>query len=105
MDWITIIKILLSIFIAGVISLQFQSLQKWLLWGVAEAEEYLGSGTGQLKLQYVYNLAVEKYPIFVKLIPFNMFAWLVDRALENMRKWIEENKNIADILIGSDKIE
>ena len=31
--------------------------KEWLLFAVVQAEKELGSGTGQLKLRYVYNLA------------------------------------------------
>lgn len=95
---ITLIITIVSVFIVGLVALRYQSFKSWLLWGVSEAEEYFGSGTGQLKLRYVYNLAIEKYPVFSKIIPFTVFAWLVDKALTEMRTWIESNENIANIL-------
>ena len=38
------------------------NVKEWLLWAVTQAEQYLGSGTGALKLRYVYDLAVEAFP-------------------------------------------
>ena len=93
-----IVVTLFSIIIVGIIALQYQSFKIWLLWGVSEAEEFFGSGTGQLKLQYAYNLAIERFPVFAKLIPFTLFNWLVNKALDEMRRMIEENENIANIL-------
>ena len=93
-----IIITIFSVFVVGGIALQYQSFKNWLLWGVSEAENFFGSGTGQLKLQYAYNLAIERFPVFTKLIPFNLFNWLVNKALDEMRRMIEENENIANIL-------
>jgi hypothetical protein len=95
---ITLIITIFSIVVTGIIALQFQSFKAWLLWGVSEAENFFGSGTGQLKLQYAYDLAIERFPIFAKLIPYSLFKWLVDKALDEMRRMIEENENIAKIL-------
>ena len=93
-----IVVTLFSIIIVGIIALQYQSFKIWLLWGVSEAEEFFGSGTGQLKLRYVYNLAVDKYPLIAKLTPFSLFSKLVDLALDAMREMIETNETIAGIL-------
>jgi hypothetical protein len=96
-----IIVSIVAILIVGAIALHFKGFKEWLLWGVAEAEEYLGSGTGELKLRYVYNLAIERFPIVAKLIPFFIFKKLVDLALDKMRELIEKNKKIAEILTAS----
>lgn len=40
---------------------QIENLQEWLKWAVTEAEKELGSGTGQLKLRRVYDLALAKF--------------------------------------------
>ena len=80
--------------------------KNWLVWAVAEAEAVLGSKTGQLKLRYVYDLAVARFPIAAKLIPFTVFSKMVDTALDIMRDMIENNINIAAALtrqIGVDK--
>lgn len=83
---------------AGFIGLQFKNFKEWLIWAVCEAEAYLGSGTGQLKLEYVYNLAVTRFPWLTKIITFGMFSKFVDCALEKMKKMIEENEAIEKIL-------
>ena len=73
--------------------------KNWLVWAVSEAEAIFGSKTGRLKLRYVYDLAVERFPMIAKFIPFAMFSKLVDSALDVMRDMIENNKNIADAIV------
>lgn len=76
--------------------------KNWLVWAVTEAEKTFGSGTGQLKLRYAYELAIKQFPIVAKIIPFSVFSALVDEALVIMRKMIENNGKIANV-IGNDE--
>jgi hypothetical protein len=76
--------------------------KNWLVWAVSEAEAIFGSKTGKLKLRYVYDMAVERFPIVAKVMPFSVFGKLVDDALDVMRDMIENNKDIADAI--SDKV-
>lgn len=105
MELMTIFKMVIVVMITGAIALQFKSFSEWLVWGVTEAEIYLGSGTGELKLKYVYDLAIAKFPIFVKFITFDLFKKLVDIALDKMREMIETNEDINNIVLGSGKNE
>lgn len=68
--------------------------KEWLLFAVVQAEKELGSGTGQLKLRYVYNLALSKFPIFIKLIPFELFSNFVDEALQQLENLIEDSEGV-----------
>lgn len=68
--------------------------KEWLLFAVIQAEKELGSGTGQLKLRYVYNLALSKFPIFIKLIPFELFSNFVDEALQQLENLIEDSEGV-----------
>ena len=72
--------------------------KEWLVWAVAEAEKMLGSGTGQLKLRYVYDMAVIRFPIMSKILPFSMFSKLVDAALDVMNDMIANNTSIAEAI-------
>ena len=72
--------------------------KNWLVWAVAEAEAVLGSKTGQLKLRYVYDLAVVRFPIMSKILPFGMFSKLVDAALAIMEDMITNNSSIAEAI-------
>lgn len=69
--------------------------KNWLVWAVSEAEKVLGSGTGQLKLRYAYNLAVSKFPILATVLPFTVFSKWIDAALDVMNDMIQNNENIA----------
>ena len=79
--------------------------KNWLVWAVSEAEAIFGSNTGKLKLRYVYDLAVERFPMIAKFIPFALFSKLVDGALDVMRDMIENNKTIADAITDEIKEE
>lgn len=74
--------------------------KEWLKWAVAEAEYYLGSGTGQLKLRHVYDMFVDTYPVFSKIVPFDIFSKWVDLALEWLAEQLEKNPNIANYIKG-----
>lgn len=73
---------------------------EWLKWAVSEAEKMLGGGTGQLKLRLVYDWFVQKFPVVAAFLPFRVFSAWVDTALETFRKWLDENKNVANYIEG-----
>lgn len=81
---------------------QLSKIQEWLLWAVTEAEKQFGGGTGQLKLRYVYDLFLTRFPAIAKLIPFELFSQMVDNALEKMRKLLETN-NQVDAYVHEEK--
>lgn len=78
--------------------MNLSSFKNWLIYAVSKAENAFGSKTGKLKLRYVYYLAVQAYPVIVKLLPFSIFSVFVDSALKAMRIMIENNKEISDII-------
>ena len=71
---------------------------EWLKWAVSQAEKELGSGTGQIKLRQVYDMFIERFPVFSKLIPFMMFSSWVDTALEFLKDQIEKNNKIKEFV-------
>lgn len=75
-----------------------KSVQKWLLYGVFMAESEWGSGTGKLKLHTVYDMFVTKYPIISKILPFAVFSLWVDEVLKEMKKTLEENQSINQLI-------
>lgn len=75
-----------------------KSIQKWLLYGVFMAESEWGSGTGKLKLHTVYDMFVTKYPIISKILPFAVFSLWVDEVLKEMKKTLEENQSINQLI-------
>lgn len=104
MDSGMIVTILLGIiavvavafFIAWFIKLpvgkKVENLKQWLRWAVVKAELALGSGTGQLKLRMVYDMAVEKFPWIEGVISFETFSKWVDEALD----WLENQLQASD---------
>lgn len=77
---------------------QLSKLQEWLLWAVAEAERQLGGGTGQLKLRYVYDMFIGKFPALAKIISFEAFSLLVDKALEKFEHLLSTNKKVDEYI-------
>lgn len=75
-------------------SAQLSKFQEWLLWAVAEAEKSLGSGTGQLKLRYVYDMFIARFPALSKVISFEAFSLLVDKALQRFNELLSSNQKI-----------
>lgn len=88
--------ILAVIVVAG--GIYINGFKNWLVWAVSEAENMFGSNTGKLKLRYAYELAIQRFPVLAKIIPFNMFSAMVDGALEVMRQMIENNEDIANVI-------
>ena len=91
------IVVALMLVIGGI---YFMGYKEWLVWAVTEAEKAFGSGTGQLKLRYAYELAIKRFPYLAKFLPFSIFRKLVDEALVIMRKMIENNGKIADAIVA-----
>lgn len=81
---------------------QLENFKEWLKWAVTEAEKELGSGTGQLKLRMVYDMAVEKFPWIAKIVYFEEFSMWVDEALIWLKEQLESNKAIIERVKGGD---
>lgn len=77
---------------------QLSKLQEWLLWAVAQAEKALGGGTGQLKLRYVYDMFVTRFPALAKVISFDTFSELVDQALIKFNELLQTNTKIDEYI-------
>lgn len=73
---------------------QLNKLKEWLLYAVTEAEKVLGGGTGQIKLRYVYDMFLTKFPVLSKIISFSLFSTLVDEVLDNFRNILSTNEKV-----------
>ena len=73
---------------------KIENLKQWLKYAVVVAEREFGAKTGQLKLRYVYNTAVNKFPWIVSVVSFETFDIWVKEALEWMEKQLESNPAI-----------
>lgn len=107
-NWLTIILSIaaLAVFVVKVVQFvrspsdkQIENLKEWLKLAVAEAEAALGSGTGQLKLRDVYDMAVEKFPWVGEFITFETFSTWVDEALEWMNNQLESNEKVKAYVV------
>ena len=101
---IIFVALIVGIVLAAIAVLaNVSAFRNWLVYAVTEAEAKFGGKTGKLKLRYVYDLAVEAFPMLAKTLPFSFFSWAVDSALLIMRGMIEDNAKIADIVNNEDK--
>ena len=107
-NWLTIILSIaaLAVFVVKVVQFvrspsdkQIENLKEWLKLAVTEAEAALGSGTGQLKLRDVYDMAVEKFPWVGEFITFKTFSTWVDEALEWMNNQLESNEKVKAYVV------
>lgn len=79
---------------------QLKNVREWLLYAVSVAEKELGSGTGKLKLRYVYDMFVAKFTWLSKVISFEQFSNLVDEVLVEMNKLLDTNKAVQSYILG-----
>lgn len=82
---------------------QFEAVKEWLLWAVAEAEKLYGSGTGVLKLRYVYDLFLSRFKELEYFITFDEFSKMVDDSLIGFKDLLEKNEKINNYVEKSDK--
>ena len=81
---------------------QLDKVREWLLFAVTQAEKELGGGTGQIKLRYVYDMFVVKFPSLVKFISFETFSFMVDEALIKMRHLLQTNEKVEKYVEGNE---
>lgn len=77
---------------------QIEKIKKWLLQAVICAEKELGSGTGKVKLSYVYDMFIQKFPMTAKFITFETFSKYVDVALEEMKEMLQINEKVKELI-------
>ena len=77
---------------------QIANIKEWLKYAVAIAEKELGSGTGELKLRMVYQMAIEKFSWLSKIITFETFSGWVDEALIWLDGELSINEEISNYI-------
>ena len=99
-NWCVLVGLIALVIAAGIYLFQTDKKRvlEWLLGAVTQAERELGSGTGKLKLRAVYDAFITKFPVFSKIISFNGFSGLVDKALEQMKAILESNKAVQNFV-------
>ena len=86
---------------------RYEQIKAWLLQAVLLAEKEYGSGTGSLKLSKVYGQFCTTLPWLAKIISFEEFSQLVDKALAEAEELLQNNPAIASIVIedNTDSVE
>ena len=79
---------------------QIKQVKEWLLFAVTEAEKELGSKTGKLKLRYVFDLFIQRFPYMAQFVTFEKFSEWVDEALIIMRTMIRTNNAVKELVEG-----
>ena len=106
-NWVLLVVLLCSVCVVGYALVHFfslptktqiQKVKEWLLYAVALAEKELGGGTGQLKLRYVYDLFLTRFPSLSSIISFDVFSGLVDEVLVEFRHILSTNDNIKTLI-------
>lgn len=72
-----------------------QKIIAWMIYAVKVAEDRFGSGTGVIKLGFVYDMFVKKFSIVSKIITFEQFKSYVNEALKECENALE-NANTED---------
>ena len=93
-NWYVIIVVLILLFGIYYTITNKEKVKEWLKWAVTTVEKELGTKTGQLKLRKVYDMFIERFPVFSKLVPFSTFSIWVDEALIFLRNQLENNEAI-----------
>ena len=93
-NWYVILVVLILLFGIYYTITNKQKVKMWLEWAVTSVEKELGTKTGQLKLRKVYDMFIERFPVFSKLVPFSTFSLWVDEALEFLRNQLANNEAI-----------
>lgn len=72
--------------------------KEWTRFAVMEAEKYMGSSTGQIKLRWVYNEFIKRFPLVSHLVSFQTFSRWVDEALDWMVEQMSENDAVKEYI-------
>lgn len=96
---LTVIGYAIFTFIKMPTNQQLAKVREWLLYAVAKAEKELGSGTGQLKLRYVYDMFILRFEPLSHLISFEAFSVMVDETLEDFREILDTNQSVANYIV------
>lgn len=79
---------------------QVEIIKEWLLYACIEAEKEFKSGTGQVKLRYVYDLFLTRFPKIASVVSFDIFSQWVDAALDKMRMILTRNESVRKLVKG-----
>ena len=111
-NWYVIVALLAVVAVAVVLTVRFfkmptdkqlATVKEWLLYATTLAEKELGGGTGKLKLRYVYDMFVTKFPWVAKVLSFESFSEMVDESLGSMNDMLSNNAAVRLFVNGPDE--
>lgn len=79
-------------------SQQIYKIKKWMLYAVIKCEKTLGEKTGEVKLRMCWDMFITRFPMVSKVISFDTFKFWVDEALDEMKKLLDENKAVKNVV-------
>lgn len=97
-NWYVIVMVLVLLFAIYYTITNKKKTLEWLKWAVVYTEKMLGEKTGQLKLRYCYDMFIERFPVFSKIISFENFSKMVDEALVFLREQLEKNEALKNFV-------
>ena len=77
---------------------QIATVKEWLLYVCIEAEKQFASGTGQIKLRWVFDKFVGRFPVIAQAISFGTFTVWVGEVLLEMNGILTMNKAVRDMV-------
>ena len=80
---------------------QLAKVKAVLLYMVTEAEKELKSKTGRVKRSMVWEWLIERFPIVSLFITEEKYDELLDQALEEFRKMLEDNNSLYDYVYST----
>lgn len=80
---------------------QLDKVKTALLYMVTEAERELKSKTGRVKRSMVWEWLVERFPIISLFITEEKYDKLLDQALEEFKKMLENNDSLYDYVYNT----
>jgi len=79
---------------------QIATIKEWLLYACIEAERQFSSGTGQIKLRFVYDRFLSKFPTVAQMISFETFSMWVDGSLLRMKEMLSADRAVRTFVEG-----
>ena len=79
-------------------SQKLNSIKQWAIYACALAQKELGSGTGELKMRYTYDLFVSTFPFLAQIISYERYKEIAENALLEFKRMLETNPNVKRLV-------
>lgn len=82
---------------------QVEAVKQWLIYACLQAEQLFGSKTGTIKLRYVYDNFVVRFPWLAQVITFEYFSSLVKEMLKKLEEELKTNDAVRNLIPNSNE--